>query len=405
MATTTTTTTTTTGTTGTATSSDERAERRAESRDPHMTTDEGTPRGPVPPRRDRRGDDGGGSSFLNPVLSGKIVLAIAAACALVALGILFAVGLGLHIVALIALTALIYSVAIFAVSRAVEGPRPALDRLVTAIVTTFFALAMVPLVSVAISVIGRGVARFDLEFFTYSMRGVVGDGGGAYHAIMGTLIITAITTVVSVPIGILAAIYLVEYGNKNRLSRALTFFVDVMTGIPSIVAGLFAYSFFVLFFGPGARAGVIGATALTVLMIPTVVRSTEEMLRIVPNELREASYALGVPKWLTIVKVVLPTAIAGIATGVTLAVARVIGETAPLLVTVGITTGVNLNPFSGRMATLPVFSYYSYATPGVPPEPYIDRAWTGLLVLIIIVMALNVLARLISKYFAPKTGR
>lgn len=374
------------------------------SKDHFMSTDQGTPGGPATPRRDR-GGDGEGSSFLHPVLSMRVILAIAAACLVAAGAVLFATGTGFHVVALIALTSVFYSVAIFGVSRVVEGPRPALDRLVTAIVTTFFALAMVPLISVAVSVVTLGAERFDIEFFTHSMRGVVGEGGGAYHAIVGTLIITAITTVVAVPIGILAAIYLVEYGNKNRLSRTLTFFVDVMTGIPSIVAGLFAYSLFVLIFGPGARAGIIGATALTVLMIPVVVRNTEEMLRLVPNELREASYALGVPKWLTIVKVVLPTAIAGIATGVTLAIARVIGETAPLLVTVGITTGVNLNPFEGRMATLPVFAYYQYVTPGIPPQPYIDRAWTALLTLIIIVMALNIIARLISRFFAPKTGR
>ena len=137
-------------------------------------------------------------------------------------------------------------------------------------------------------------------------------------------------------------------------------------------------------------------------MIPVVVRSTEEMLRLVPNELREASYALGVPKWLTITKVVLPTSIAGIATGVTLAIARVIGETAPLLVTVGITTGTNANALGGRMASLPVFSYYSYATPGVPPQPYFDRAWTAALVLILIVMGLNIIARIVSRVFAPR---
>ncbi|NYD99758.1 phosphate transport system permease protein [Kineosphaera limosa] len=317
----------------------------------------------------------------------------------------FLFGWGLNPVGLVALSAIIYCIAIYAASRSIEGPRHAVDRLVTGVVTTMFALALLPLVSVVIEVIQQGYKRFDVDFFTMSMRGIIGEGGGAYHAIMGTLIITALAAVVSIPVGILAAIYLVEYGKKNRLSRALTFFVDVMTGIPSIVAGLFAYALFVLVFGPGARAGIIGATALTVLMIPTVVRSTEEMLRIVPNELREASYALGVPKWLTIVKVVIPTALAGIATGVTLAIARVIGETAPLLVTVGITTGVNLNPFSGRMATLPVFAYYQYKVPGIPPEPFLERAWTAALVLILIVMTLNIVARLISKFFAPKTGR
>ena len=304
-----------------------------------------------------------------------------------------------------AVTAVIYLIGIYALSRVVEGSRHALDRFVTGVVSTMFLIALIPLISVIWSVVSKGLARFDVQFFTYSMRGVLGEGGGAYHAIMGTLIITGLTTLISVPIGIFAAIYLVEYGRKNLLSRGLTFFVDVMTGIPSIVAGLFAISLFTLFFGQGVRMGIIGAIALAVLMIPVVVRSTEEMLRLVPNELREASYALGVPKWLTICKVVLPTSIAGIATGVTLAIARVIGETAPLLVTVGTTDSVNLNPFEGRMQTLPIFAYYNYATPGVPKEPYIERMWAAALTLVIIVMALNIVARLISTYFAPKTGR
>jgi phosphate transport system permease protein len=346
----------------------------------------------------------GYASIKHPTLGRPLRWGILAGA--VAVGVLGTVLLtSFSVVGALVIGALAYAATIYLVSRSVEGPRMALDRLVTATVTTFFLLALVPLVSVLQTVVVEGYKRFDVEFFTYSMRGVIGEGGGIYHALTGTLIVTGITTLVSVPIGLLAAIYLVEYGNRSRLARALTFFVDVMTGIPSIVAGLFAYAFFVLFMGEGARAGVIGAVALSVLMIPVVVRSTEEMLRLVPNELREASYALGVPKWLTVMKVVVPTAIAGIATGVTLAIARVIGETAPLLVTLGTTTGVNLNPFDGRMATLPVFSYYSYATPGTPRDPFIDRAWTAALVLILIVMLLNLVARLISKFFAPKTGR
>ena len=308
-------------------------------------------------------------------------------------------GLGLAVAA----TAVVYALAVYLTSRAVEGPRKALDRLVTVLVTTAFLLAMAPLVSVVVTVLANGLARFDVEFFTYSMRGVVGEGGGGYHAIVGTLIITAIAALMSIPVGLLAAVYLVEYGN-GKLARAITFFVDVMTGIPSIVAGLFAFAVFALFFGPGIRMGFMGSVALSVLMIPVVVRSTEEMLKIVPNELREAAYALGVPKWRTITKVVIPTSIAGIASGVTLAIARVIGETAPLLIAVGITTGVNFNPFDGRMATLPVFSYYSYVAPGVPREPFIDRAWTAALVLIVFVMVLNLAARLIARLFAPKTA-
>jgi phosphate transport system permease protein len=263
---------------------------------------------------------------------------------------------------------------------------------------------MIPLVSLVYTVLDKGLARFDGAFFTNSMFRVVGEGGGAYHAILGTVIITALATLISVPIGLMTAIYLVEYGS-GRLKRAITFFVDVMTGIPSIVAGLFAFALFTLLFGNDFRAGIMGAVALSVLMIPVVVRSCEEVLKLVPNELREASYALGVPKWRTVVKVVLPTAIAGLGTGVTLAVARVVGETAPLLITVGLITGTNLNPFDGRMATLPVFAYYQLTQPGTATQAFLDRAWTAALVLIILVMALNVVARLISRFFAPSTGR
>ena len=308
-------------------------------------------------------------------------------------------GVALAVVAV----AVVCAVAVYVTSRVVEGPRKATDRLVTVLVTVAFLIAMAPLVSVVTTVLANGIARFDTQFFTYSMRGVVGAGGGGYHAILGTLVITGIAALLSVPIGLLTAVYLVEYG-RGRLNWAITFFVDVMTGIPSIVAGLFAFALFALFAGPGVRMGFMGSVALSVLMIPVVVRSTEEMLKIVPNELREASYALGVPKWRTILKVVVPTSIAGIASGVTLALARVIGETAPLLIAVGITTGVNLNPFDSRMATLPVFAYYSYVAPGVPRQPFIDRAWTAALVLILLVMLLNLAARLIARLFAPKTS-
>jgi phosphate transport system permease protein len=286
-------------------------------------------------------------------------------------------------------------------SRSVEGSRRATDRGVTYAIAAAFALALTPLVSLLWTVISRGMHRFDGTFFSWSMRGVIGEGGGAIHAIYGTLIITGCATLISVPIGILAAIYLQEYG-VGRLKRAITFFVDVMTGIPSIVAGLFAFALFSIFYGPGVRMGIMGSVALSVLMIPIVVRSTEEMLRIVPNSLREASYALGVPKWRTIVKVVLPTALGGIVTGVVLAVARIIGETAPLLITTGVVSSVNTNPFDGRMNNLAVFAFSSYKSPGVPPQPSIDRAWTAALVLILIVMVLNVTARLIYRRFGTE---
>lgn len=290
-------------------------------------------------------------------------------------------------------------------SLVVEGARRARDRLVTILVATAFGLAMFPLVSILSTVVAHGVAVLSTEFFTYSMWNVTGEGGGIYHAIMGTLLVTAAATVMSVPVGLLAAIYLIEYGDGGRLAACIRFLVDVMTGIPSIVAGLFAYALFVIAFGPGVRMGFAGAVALSVLMIPVVVRSSEEMLRLVPAELREASYALGVPKWRTVVKVVLPTALAGIVTGITLAIARVVGETAPLLIVAGVTDSLNVNLFDGRMATLPVFAYNSVHSPGFPPEPAIARAWGAALVLIVLVMLLNLIARLVSYLFSPKGER
>jgi phosphate transport system permease protein len=300
------------------------------------------------------------------------------------------------------LTFVVNGVAVYALSRRVEGRRKAKDRLMTALMTSAFLLALVPLVSVLYTVVDNGRHRIDAHLFTSDMRNVVGAGGGIEHALLGTLLITVAATVISVPIGLLSAIYLVEYG-RGRLARAITFLVDVMTGIPSIVAGLFAVALFSIFFGLGVRLGFGGAVALSVLMIPIVVRSSEEMLRLVPDELREAAYALGVPKWRTIVKVVLPTAAAGIVTGIMLAVARVVGETAPLLVIAGFTTSTNVNLFSGRMMTLPVFAYDQFQNPGVPRQPFTDRAWSAALVLIAVVMMLNLIARLISRYFAPKT--
>ena len=305
----------------------------------------------------------------------------------------------------LALGSLVFLAAGFALSAAVEGVRKAKDRLFRYIVTGAFLLALFPLVSVIWGTLSKGIARLDGLFFSSSMRNVVGEGGGAVHALWGTLIITGLATLISVPIGVLTSIYLVEYGQKGRLAHSIRFFVDVMTGIPSIVAGLFAYTIFSLVMGPGTNNGLAGACALSVLMIPTIVRSTEEMLRLVPNELREASYALGVPKYRTIWRVVLPTSLAGIVTGVVLGIARIIGETAPLLVTAGITASMNVNPLSNPMATLPVFVYYEYTTPGADPTPYIDRAWAGALTLILIVMGLNLVGRVIAVKFAPKAGR
>jgi phosphate transport system permease protein len=287
-------------------------------------------------------------------------------------------------------------------SRVVEGRRAAVDRLVTGLIWTAFGVAVAPLVWLIWVVLANGLPAINLDFLSYSMLNVVGDEqGGIYHALIGTLLITVAAAIISVPIGILTAVYLVEYGRTSRTARVITFLVDVMTGIPSIVAGLFALALLVLLFGPAFRAGIGGSIALSLLMIPTVVRSSEEMMRLVPDDLREAAYALGVPKWRTITRVVLPTSLGGIVTGVVLAVSRVIGETAPLLVVAGATDGVNTDLFDGRMTTLPVFIFSQYSSS--TPVGY-ERAWGGALVLIVLVMVLNLVARIVGRIFAPAKG-
>jgi phosphate transport system permease protein len=313
--------------------------------------------------------------------------------------------LGWPLPAIVVVAILLHLVGLTLWSRAVENARAATDRLMTSLVWIALGLALIPLVSLLLKAFSEGSAALNSRFFTWSMRNVIGEPGGIYHAIIGTLLITFAAALISVPIGLLSAIYLVEYGGASSLARWIRFLVDVMTGIPSIVAGLFAYALFSLVFGPGTQMGVGGAVALSLLMVPIVVRSAEEMLKLVPDDLREASYALGVPKWRTVAKVVLPTAMAGIITGVTLAIARVIGETAPLLIICGSTDSVNYNLFHGQMASLPVFIYSSYIQPGSKPEILQSMAWGAALVLIIIVMALNLIARLAGKFFAPKTGR
>jgi phosphate transport system permease protein len=313
---------------------------------------------------------------------------------------------GWGVVAFTLLTFALHTVLITGWSRAVENRRAAKDRLMTTLVWSAFLLSMVPLASLVYTVLRNGLPALSGEFLTGTMRNVIGPGGGILHAIVGTLLVTLGAAVISVPIGLLTAVYLVEYAGKGRTGRIITFLVDVMTGIPSIVAGLFAYALFELIFGAGIRMGFGGSVALSLLMIPVVVRSCEEMLKLVPNDLREAAYALGVPKWLTITKVVIPTSLAGIVTGVTLAIARVAGETAPLLIIAGKTDSVNWHLFSeSPMTTLPVFTFYSFTQPGVPPQFGEERAWGAALVLIFIVMALNLVARLVGARFAPKKAR
>lgn len=275
------------------------------------------------------------------------------------------------------------------------------DRAVQGLVYLAFALAVVPLVSVLWTVLVNGLERLDLTFFQFSMNAVSGSdpGGGAYHAIVGTLQQVLICSLIAVPLSVLTAIYLVEYAGNGRLGKIISFTVDVMMGIPSIVAGLFVLALWLLTFGFDF-SGFAGALSLTILMIPTVTRSAEEMLKLVPNDLREASYALGVPRWRTVLFVVLPTAMTGMVTGVMLAVARVMGETAPLLLTIFFTKAINNDPFNGPQASLPTFIWEQAADPN---QNSIDRAWTGALVLIAIIMLLNLLARLVARRTAAKS--
>ncbi|MFD1663286.1 phosphate ABC transporter permease PstA [Streptomyces caeni] len=318
-------------------------------------------------------------------------------------GIGLAAGLGSRIQwGLIA--AALFVLGTYAVAARVEGRRQAKDRVATSLVWVSFVIAVVPLASLIWETVKRGVKVFDVYFLTHSM-GVVADtetGGGIYHAILGTLEQVGLATAIAVPVGVLTAVYLVEYG-RGKLAQAITFFVDVMTGIPSIVAGLFVLSFWILILDMG-YSGFAGSLALSILMMPVVVRSTEEMLKLVPNELREASLALGVPKWRTILKVVLPTSIGGITTGVMLAIARITGETAPVLLLVWGTSFINSNPFKDPQASLPLYIYQQYANSSGSGAAY-DRAWAAALTLIGFVMILNLVARGIARWKAPRTGR
>ena len=372
------------------------------------------------------------SHLVTKRLPKRAPLYVAAGSIILAIVLTFVIAHGFNVPLAAFLAGVINLAVIVGWSWTVEGRRKAVDRVATTLVTSSFALALIPLISLLWMSIEKGgpVLVENSTLLSRSMEGMkgiydkefaAGEGellGGFYHAIVGTLLITLFAALISIPVGIMCAVYLVEYSGGKKagaLGRSITFFVDVMTGIPSIVAGLFAFSLFSTVIGlvapeslTAAKSGISAAVALSVLMIPVVVRNTEEILRLVPHDLREASYALGVPKWKTIVKIVLPTAISGILSGVTIAIARVIGETAPIMVTAGFAASVNWNVFSGWMSTLPTFIYDSVTRPTAPGSAAIasvDRAWAAALVLIIIVMVLNLGARIMAKVLAPKAGR
>jgi phosphate transport system permease protein len=270
--------------------------------------------------------------------------------------------------------------------------RKLVNRLMTGLITAAFALALVPLFSVLWLTVKNGAKRLDVNFLTHSMKGVgaTDAAGGAYHAIIGTLEQVGLATVIAVPLALLTAIYLTEYGAGSRFAKLVSYVVDVMTGVPSIVAGLFVFAFWILALGQ-PFSGLAGALALTILMLPIVVRGCEEMLRLVPADLREASYALGVPRWKTVLRIVLPTALPGMVTAIMLGVARITGETAPLLLTVFGADAINTDPFHGPQSGLPLFVFDQASRPN---QVAVDRAWAGALTLILIVVALNVIARL-----------
>lgn len=319
----------------------------------------------------------------------------------VAVAVAVGAGTGLTKVQWGLISGLLFLVATYGIAAKVEGRRQAKDRIATGLVWVAFLVALVPLISLVWVTVVRGIKVLDVYFLTHSM-GLVADsqpGGGIYHAIIGSLEQVGLATLIAAPIGVLTAIYLVEYG-RGRLAQAVTFFVDVMTGVPSIVAGLFILSLMLIF--DMQPFGFAGSMALAILMMPVVVRSTEEMLKLVPNELREASLALGVPKWRTILKVVLPTSIGGITTGIMLAIARIAGETAPVLLLVFGNRFINNNPFEGPQQSLPLYVYQQYAAGN---EYAYDRAWAASLALIAFVMILNLVARAIARWKAPKTGR
>lgn len=284
----------------------------------------------------------------------------------------------------------------------VSAGRKAKNALATVLVWLSFLIAVVPLVWVLYTVIANGIKRLPYSnWWTQDFGSVLPDevGGGVLHAIIGTLLQGLVCAVIAVPIGLLVAIYLVEYG-RGKLARTTTFMVDILSGVPSIVAALFVYAVWITVFGFN-RVGFAVSLSLVLLMLPVVLRSTEEMLKLVPDELREASYALGVPKWKTILKVVVPTAFGGIVTGVMLGLARVMGETAPLLILVGYSKNINLNPFSGFMGALPTM--INQDRNDMALQPANDRVWAAALTLILLVLVLNLLARVVARFSAVKS--
>ncbi len=278
-----------------------------------------------------------------------------------------------------------------------RGARRVKDVAIRVLVYLSGVIAIVPLAWILVTIVSKGLPIIlSADWWTRDLAGTTDRraGGGAIHAILGTLEIGVITAAIAVPIAILGAIFLIEYGRGTRIARGVSFMVDILSGIPSIVAALFVFALLITVLGLG-RSAIAAAFSLVLLMLPTVLRSTEEMLKLVPDSLREASYALGIPKWRTIVTIVIPTALSGIATGVVLGLARVMGETAPLLILVAYARNLYWSPTSDAMATLPTM--INTGRDVAESLAGYDRVWGAALTLILLVMGLNLLARWIAR--------
>jgi phosphate transport system permease protein len=265
--------------------------------------------------------------------------------------------------------------------------RKLVDKVMTGVAYACALAAIVPLMLVLIYLVIKGLPAWDVEFFT-QLPQLYGSGGGVANALVGTGIIVGLASLIGIPVGVMAGIYLSEYGD-NRLASFIRFMADVMTGIPSIVVGIFVYGLLVLAMDFNAFAG---AVSLAILMVPIITRTTEEILRLVPNSLREASLALGVSRWKTIMRVVLPAAVGGIVTGIFLGIARIAGETAPLIFTILGSNFWNTKITQGAIAALPL-QIYNFAR--TPYASVLQSGWGAALLLVIIVLALSLLARLI----------
>jgi phosphate transport system permease protein len=279
---------------------------------------------------------------------------------------------------------------------AVSPARRRRDRLARGVILAATVLALIPLVLIVYYLLRKGLGSWSGSFFSTNPTGNTffknSSIGGIKSAILGTVEIVALASAISIPVGIGVAVWLVEYGRDSRLASTVRFFVDVLTGVPSIVFGLFIY--IVLIVGTGSTyAGYKGALALSLLMLPVVIRSAEVILLLVPAALRESALALGAPRWRVIFRIVLPTALPGMVTGVLLAIARAAGETAPLLFTAGATlkTNFNLGQFTN---SLPVQIYSDVTS---PTTAVVNRAWGSALTLVTMILLLNMIARLVAR--------